>query len=141
MKSEERKGIEAMRLWMVLVFVVAELAIGLTVVRMLLGNAWRPLQTAFPSQAPLEPHYRRNFQSFSFGLINAGFSIHVIVDDQYLHLIPAKYLRMMGLLPVSVPWSEIQMHAKQPSFGRQARAHLGKTEVVGPAWCFEMLKI
>jgi hypothetical protein len=48
---------------------------------------------------------------------------------------------MAGSKTASIPWSSIRMTPKQPWFSNQARAKLGQTEVVGPAWCFEILKL
>ena len=126
--------------WLVIAFIPVEIAIGFTVVSLLLNNAWMPIQRAFPEQPALQPNYRRNFQSLSFGLINAGFCYHVILDDNCLHLIPVRPLRWVGQRAASIPWNAIEFHKKQPFGKRFARVVIAKQEVVAPAWCFEMLK-
>ncbi len=126
---------------LILLMILSEISVGLLLAGLLLKSAWLPIQREFPPQAIAVPHFRRNFQSFSFGIFNAGFSFHVAVDDEYLHILPSLYLRVVGCKQASVPWSAIRMHEKQPWYSKQSRAKLGKTEVVGPAWCFEFLKM
>jgi len=130
-----------MNAWLILILIPIELAIGLMVIRALLNNAWVPIQSAFPEQTVLSPCFRRNYQSFSFGVVNAGFCYHVEMDDNHLHITPVRPLRWAGQKTASVPWSEIQLHKKQPMLKRHARVLINKSDIVGPAWCFEMLKI
>lgn len=127
---------------LILLFVfLVEIPCALFVASLLIKIVWLPIQKEFPQQPIAEPHFRRNYQSLSFGIFNAGFSFHIAVDDDHLHLIPAWILRMAGSTTASIPWSAIRMTPKQPWFSNQARAKLGKTEVVGPAWCFAILKL
>jgi hypothetical protein len=130
-----------MNAWLILVLIPIELAIGLMVIRALLNSVWIPIQTVYPEQTVLVPCFHRNYQSFSFGLINAGFCYHVTVDDNHLHIAPVRPLRWGGQKTASIPWSEIRLHKKQPMLKRYARVLVKKTEIVGPAWCFEMLRI
>ncbi len=130
-----------MDVWIIPGLLLFEAVFVALLVSLILRVAWNPIQSQFPEQAVAEPHLRRNFQSFSFGSINAGFSFHVVVDDEHLHLLPVRLLRITGAKTASIPWSAISFHDKQPWFKKQARVRLGATLVVGPAWCFELSKI
>ena len=121
--------------------IFSELPVALLVAGLILKLAWRPIQDSFPMQPIAETHFRRNFQSFSFGIFNGGFSFHVAVDDEYLHILPSLYLRAVGCRHASIPWSAIRLHEKQPWYSKQTRALIGRTDVVGPAWCFKYLKL
>lgn len=127
--------------WIVLILIPIELTVAVVVVKALLGNAWRPIEQAFPEKPKMEPNFQRYYQSLSFGIVNAGFSYHITIDDEYLHLAPVRPLCWLGLRTASIPWGEIQFHKKQPMSKRFARVVIAKQDVVAPAWCFEMLKL
>jgi hypothetical protein len=127
---------------LILLLILSEISAGVILAGLLLKAIWLPIQREFPAQTIAVSHFRRNFQSFSFGIFNAGFSFQVAIDDEYLHILPSLYLRVVGCKQASVPWSAIRLQEKQkPRFSKQSPAKLGKTEVVGPAWCFEFLKM
>lgn len=96
---------------------------------------WNPIMRAWPPREPGPDAVRRNFQSFSLGLLNLGLSIHVAADDEHLHLTPARLIRWMGAIPASIPWN-----AMQPMGGRKATAvKLGHHTMIGPRWCMELV--
>ena len=96
---------------------------------------WNPIMRAWPPRQPGPEAVRRNFQSFSLGLLNLGLSIHVAADDEYLHLQPARLIRWMGAVSTSIPWN-----AMEPMAGRKATAvKLGPHTMIGPRWCMELV--
>ena len=96
---------------------------------------WNPIMRAWPPCEPAPDAVRRNFQSFSLGLLNLGLSIHVAADDEHLHLTPARLIRWMGAIPASIPWN-----AMQPMAGRKGTAvKLGPHTMIGPRWCMELV--
>ena len=49
---------------------------------------WNRMVSPFPPREVPRSATRRCFQSFSWGLVNMGLSIHAATDDTYLHLEP-----------------------------------------------------
>jgi len=97
---------------------------------------WNPVMRQWPPREPAPDAVRRNFQSFSLGLINLGLSVHVAADDHFLHLQPASLIRLMGAVSTSIPWT-----AMEPMAGRRGTAvKLGAHTFVGPRWCMELVE-
>lgn len=92
---------------------------------------WNPLARKFPACEPAPDAVRRSFQSFSYGIVNLGLSIHVAADADHLHLTPSRYL--LGSLPVSIPWT-----ALEPIPGSNRKARLDGQVLHGPKWCMEL---
>lgn len=114
-----------------IVLIVDALIVFVAVPRVV-ASAWAPIA----KYAPVEPApdaVRRNFQSFKLGLLNMGWSVHVAVDEEHLHLFPALVMRLWGMNAASVPWGEIR--DRGPALFRQRKVRIGTAEVVGPAWC------
>jgi len=116
-----------------------DLLVAATVVSLLFRISWKPLEPHFSAQPPSETSYGRKFQSFSIGPVNYGFAIHVIIDDQYLHLSPAWIVSRFGLKPISIPWNAIQPLSPTMPTGKTARVQARKQTITGPEWCFELL--
>jgi hypothetical protein len=95
---------------------------------------WRPMVAPFPPREPGPDAVRRRYQSFSFGIVNMGLSIHVAADDEYLHLIPLGPWQALGATPASIPWS-----AMKPVGKSGCAAMVGGHRMVGPAWCMELI--
>lgn len=97
-------------------------------------GGWNKLAAEHAPTVPIEPSETRRFQSFALGLINLGFCIHVTADPERLHLTPVLPMRVLGLRPLSLPWSAIEL---KPA-GRRKRwrtARLGPgLDLHGPAW-------
>jgi hypothetical protein len=114
------------------VVVLGDLLIVPLVLRMIIGAAWNPMANHYPAVEPAPDAVRKNFQSFKLGMISMGMSIHVAVDDQYLHMFPAKLLRWCGAKTISVPWNEIELVKPGKKW---VRVKIGSQDVYGPAWC------
>ena len=97
---------------------------------------WTPIARRHPVQPLADDAITRRFQSFSLGLINLGWSVHASVDDQYLHLEPVAFLRWFGAIPMSIRWEDL---SRLNADGKSAYM-TGGHRLVGPTWCFEMLK-
>ena len=104
-----------------------------------LRMVWAKLARPWPGTSPLEDAHRRLFQSWSFWFFNLSLSIHVSVDQDYLHLEPAHLLRLIGMPPSSIPWSAISIH-KRHRFGKliTVRVESVPWKLSGPAWCLEL---
>lgn len=120
--------------WLIFLFVGLELSFSISIVGVLLRASWGQLMK-FPSKPILDPHVRRNFQSFAIGVVNMGRCVHTAIDDEHLHLIPVTFMKWFGCKPVSVPWHEIQDHPKPGRSRSILRVKIGKIDVVGPRWC------
>ena len=98
---------------------------------------WRPLLERYPAHDPAPEAVRRNFQSFRFGAINFGGCVHVAVDEEHLHMMPARLLRWFGATQVSIPWRSITITGG-PRFGGMLPASFDGRSVLGPAWCLQL---
>lgn len=99
----------------------------------------RELAKEFPAQEPTPEAVRRNFQSFSFGVVNAGWSIHVAVDERQLHLSPAWIMRRFGVVPLSMPWNRVRLIKRGDRMTKvRVEGNREKLEVAGPTWCLEL---
>ncbi len=94
---------------------------------------WRPMLAPFPPQEPAPDAVRRRFQSFGIGIVNMGCSIHVAVDEHYLHLVPLAIWRALGARPASIPWSAMEPVGTSGRVVRVAGHRLD-----GPKWCLEL---
>lgn len=125
--------------WMIGLIVVAgivvEFVVIFVVLRAVLRSSVGRLGERFPFVEPEAGAVRRNFQSFRIGLVSAGYSMHVAVDDRYLHLMPAAIMRWCGARACSVPWSEVQVLRRMGSY---RKAKVGGVNLYGPGWCLDL---
>ncbi len=98
---------------------------------------WGPLARGFPATAPGDDAVWRRYQSFRLGLLNFGYCIHVAADEQYLHLVPIKPIRLLGGRPASIPWDAIHIE-KRSDRGKWITARVGTHTLRGPSWCLEL---
>lgn len=98
--------------------------------------SWGAIADRHPPMEPSPDAVGREFQSFKFGLLNLGWSVHVEVDDRHLHLRPALFARLMRCRAMSIPWEEIRLQGRARA--RMRRAMIGRTLVCGPAWCMDL---
>jgi len=120
---------------LVLVIVGGELLVVSMLLRAGLGKPFAALAAQFPAVEPATDAVERRFQSFRFGLINAGFSVHVAVDSAHLHLRPVRLLRWLGAKAVSVPWDAVEV---KPGRGAWRSARVGSLRLTGPAWALDL---
>lgn len=118
-------------------FIVLDLLFAWFLIWAIMRAGWRPMTIRYPAREPAPNAVRRNFQSFRFGIMNLTFSVHVAVDEDHLHLMPARILRWCGAGPASIPWSAIRP-GKPVMGGKWMRASIDKNGVVGPTWCLSL---
>ena len=121
------------------VFMFFDLFFIAIIVGTIVRKTWKPFEVLYPAQEPLDQHTGRRFQSFSIGMVGLGMSIHVVIDDEYLHLTPAWFVRVFGLKPVSIPWDEIEPIPAKFSRGKYAKVSINQQKVTGPRWCFQLV--
>ena len=95
---------------------------------------WNRMTSPFPPQEMHHTVEHRHFQSFSWGYVNMGLSIHAAVDDTYLHMEPLLLWRVRGANSASIPFSSMTPAER----GRGVRIN-GMT-MMGPKWCFQKLE-
>lgn len=97
---------------------------------------WNPALKPYPPIEPADDAISKNYQSISLGLVNMGLSVHISVDDSYLHLTPVKPMRACGAASASIPWD-----ALKPMAGRRSTVvKLGGIHTItGPRWCMELV--
>jgi len=128
-----------MSAWMVTAIVIGVVLLDVLVVAALLRGMSHStiggLAKEFPAVEPAPDAVRRSFQSFKFGMYNAGWSVHVAVDERYLHLMPAALFRWCGAKNASIPWEAITLEKR----GKMStRVKIGKMTIWGPTWCLEL---
>lgn len=95
------------------------------------ASAWNDLASKYPiNEHAIGPW--REFQSMAIDMMNFGFCVHMYADDQYIHLAPTKFLRLMRAKPVSIPRAEMQ-DIRRASFGT-AKVKLNKQKLTLPRW-------
>jgi len=127
-------------MWIGLFLVLFQVTATLVMSGFIIHSAWRNLAKPFPTMSMIKPNYRRNFQSFQFGQFNLGWCVHVVNDDDHLHLLPVALLRWLQCQPMSIPWKAISLASKQPFLKRYTSVKIGLKKVTGPAWCFALCK-
>ncbi|VAX40804.1 hypothetical protein MNBD_PLANCTO03-2158, partial [hydrothermal vent metagenome] len=97
-----------------------------------LKRVWSPLIEGYPAVPIADDAVQRHFQSYRIGLVKLGSLVHTAVDEHYLHLMPAKFGRMLGMQPASVPWEAIEPVRLQGT--KYAVVKIGSITVTGPSW-------
>jgi hypothetical protein len=124
------------------IIVAIILATDAVVVFAIIRSITEPLRTLarqFPPTTPAPDAVRRGFQSFSFGLVNAGWSMHVAVDEQSLHLSPNRIMRLFGIPPLSIPWTHIRVIKRGRWYTTvRLEGDRERLEVKGPNWCLSL---
>lgn len=117
--------------------VVADLALAGLLVYYAVRTYWSPLPRNFPPRDPAHDAVRRDFQTFKAGLLNLGWSVHVVADAEYLHLRPALLPRLLRIRPASIPWLAVTVDpADQRTYLRHAT--IAGVDLHIPRWCAEL---
>lgn len=122
----------------IVAFVFMDLIVVTTLIRSLVAPL-QELAKQFPAREPAAQAVRREFQSFRFGMMDAGWGIHVAVDDQHLHLSPARLERMFRVPAMSVPWAHVKLVKRGERRTKvRVEGEKEKVEIIGPTWCLEL---
>ncbi|MBL9030978.1 MAG: hypothetical protein JNM80_04630 [Phycisphaerae bacterium] len=117
--------------------VLSDFVIVPLVIRALVNGSFVPLAKRYPPREPLPTAIRRGFQSFSIGVLNLGWCIHVTADAAHLHLSPTWLARRFGLTPVSLPWEALGP-ARVGRFSTAVRIpEIPGLVLRGPRWCLD----
>jgi hypothetical protein len=120
------------------IFVFLDLCVAWVVISSFVAPI-RDLAREFPAQAAAADAVRREFQSFSFGMLNAGWGIHVAVDDRFLHLSPSLISRCFRMPRLSIPWSRVRLVRRGRKVTKvRIEGEKDKMEVKGPTWCLDL---
>jgi hypothetical protein len=127
-------------LTLILALVAVEImVVGLVVPALVSSSGLRDLIFKHPAVPPLPGAVRREFQSFSFGLVNLGFCIHAAVDEQRLHLEPAWLARRVGISRgASIPLELVRVKPGSRPGSRYVKATIDGVECAGPRWCLDL---
>lgn len=130
--------------WFILIFVVTDLIAVLLIVRTVVASNFTPIADGFPEVETTHGLDYKRRQSFSFGLLNLGFSIAVAIDDRHVHMRPEPWAALLGVSPASIPseaitakgsrrgkWLLHEMRIEHPSGS--------VTELRGPRWLWEAI--
>ncbi|MEM9064907.1 MAG: hypothetical protein AAGB51_05395 [Planctomycetota bacterium] len=129
-----------MQNWAILIGVAIMLITDAIVVTVLLrsvvGGVFNKLHELHPPVGAASNAVRKDLQSFRSGLINLGWSINVTVDEDHLHLEPAKIFRWFGAKSSSIPWRAVE---PRKTFSKRVRnVRIGAIDLTGPKWCLEL---
>ncbi len=126
-----------MNLWIIIPLILAGTTVlDYFIIRFVMSRCWGHLPRSFPPQPAREDAVRRTFQSFRLGQCNFGYCIHVAVDEEFLHLEPARLIRWLGAGTASIPWSAIRLTG--PPRGEWLTAQVADRKFMGPAWCLQL---
>lgn len=123
--------------WVVLAVCVFDLLLVPLIIRAMVTGVWGPLMRKHPP-APLgEESVRKDFQSYRVGLMNLGYCVHTTADTHHLHLEPVRFMRWLGMKPVSIPWEAIEPLKVRGK--RWAKVKVDAQTVWGPLWALQMV--
>ncbi|MEM9166300.1 MAG: hypothetical protein AAGB48_04675 [Planctomycetota bacterium] len=128
--------------WVIAAIVVFDVVVVVAIVRGVSFSTFKPLAKAYPPVDPIPGAKVRKCQSFSFGLINLGFSVRVTLDEACVHLAAEPWARWIGLRPVSIPRDRIEATGsrRSPLIGHTLRIETGTRVPItarGPRWLWE----
>src|SRR5688572_2512735 len=105
--------------------------------RLVVKMLWNRWSQRYAAQPILPGAVGRKFQSFSFGpLASLNNCIHIVVDEQHLHLIPMLVMRWCGGKRISLPWDRIEdVH---PGMFGMSKAVIDDRRIAGPKWCMRL---
>jgi hypothetical protein len=124
-------------IWIVIAVCVFDLAMTAFIISIAVRRNWEPLMARFPRHEPRPDALVRRHQSFSIGILNLGWSVHVAADDGHLHLTTVRWMQRLGARPVSIPWEAIEIKTRRPG-GRYTTVKVGALTMRGPAWCLDL---
>jgi len=107
---------------------------------MILRNKWNALADSFPSVDVLPDAVTKRNQSIKLDWFNLGWSFHISADEQYLHLVPSRLMRLFFRVNtcLSIPWHAM----KHLSSGRMySKARIGRNTITAPKWCLDLTKL
>ncbi len=135
-----------MKFWHIMLIVgfmtVMDFMIVGAILHLAVQTLFEPLSKRFPPKQMREDAVEKSFQSMKVGMMNFGMSVHVGVDDQHVHIVPAKIFRWCGAKASSVPMSEVSVKATSVD-AAGCRANKLIEGVIGgiglraPAWVFQ----
>lgn len=120
----------------IVAFVVIDTVVMVIAIGYILRNSFEPL-AKYPPREPEPGSMTRNFQSFSFGIVNVGWGFHITVDSKYLHFRPSLIERWFKIPPASVPWEDVRIVKVGK---RHTKARIGAADLTGPTWCMSLAK-
>ena len=122
----------------IVLFVIVDFVVAFGLIAGSLKLVWNPLHLAYPPRTPADDAVRKKLQSFRIGLLHLSYCIHTAVDENHLHLTPAKLVRWLGGKPTSIPWEAIEV-LKHSRIGKSMTVRVGTRRLTGPAWCLDLV--
>lgn len=124
---------------MVVVIVgMMDLIIVPAVIHAAISGYWAPIADKFPWTEPAAGSPRWNFASLKIGVLNLGWSVHLLADDAALHMTPVKVMRWFGMKGASIPWDEIEYLRDRGK--RWSVVKIAGHEIMGPREPFQLAK-
>lgn len=101
------------------------------------AQIWNGLGKGCTFVEPRPGSVRKDFQSLRIGMFNYGGCVHIAVDEDYLHLYPARVVRVSGGRALSIPWDRVQADASRPE-RRMWPARINGQKVLAPGWAMKI---
>jgi hypothetical protein len=123
----------------VIAIVLMMVGMDIAVIGAFIRLSWQPLEKRYPETSLKSPSVRKNFQTFAIGMVNFGWCVHVELDDDHLHMIPARFLKWFGCRTISIPWQAVQAGLEFDRHPRRftRKMKLGSQTIAGPKWCLD----
>ncbi len=103
--------------------------------RMTAKEKFDRLAKDFPAQPMGKDPVRKRFQSVVLDWFSFGLSVHLAVDEQYLHMEPTRFARLFGGRAVSIPWDAFEA----VNAGKwRTKAKIGMMKFEGPTWALAL---
>lgn len=104
------------------------------------AHYWNELGKGCDYVQPRPGSVRKDFQSMKIGVFNYGSCLHIAVDENHLHLYPAKIIRWVGGRSFSIPWDKVEPDASRPQ-RRLWPARVNGQKVLAPAWALRIATV
>lgn len=121
--------------WVVILIVAFAVVEPAVIIAVVVRTGWNGFAGRHPPAETAPDAVRKSFQSIRVGLMNLGASVHLAVDEKHLHIVPARYLRLFGAQPASVPWERMEV---EKSGRRWVTVRIGADRLMGPAWALSL---
>ena len=100
-------------------------------------NKWNVLAEAFPSVDVLPDAVTKRNQSIGLDWFNLGWCLHITADEQYLHLVPSRLMRLFFRVNtcLSIPWHAMEHLSSGRTY---SKARIGRNRITAPKWCLDL---
>lgn len=120
--------------WIIFVVTLAPVAL----IWLLVKLTWPPWERRFPARPQSPDAVIQSMQSFGLGrFMRWNNFLHIAADEECLHVIPPKMIRLFGAGPISVPWERFA-DVRPAMLGMMIGTLDDGTKIVAPGWALRL---